>query len=73
MTLRSERIVLACSAPFLVGGLLALPIAASWAGKGAGAAMAIGASIALASTHTPIRGISLTLALLAAGALVWLS
>lgn len=67
-----ERAFLACSAPLLAGGLLALPLLGSWPGKAAAAAVAIGASAALATARTRLRCASLTLALLAATSLLWL-
>jgi hypothetical protein len=72
MPLRRDPILLALSAPFLAGGVNAMPVVSTWAGKGAAALVALGASAALATTRLPLRCAALAPALVASAVLVWL-
>jgi hypothetical protein len=69
-----ERAAVAASAPVMVAGLVAVAVAEGWAMRLGGAAMVIGASLALALTGPRARGIGWAMALLGATAVVavWL-
>jgi hypothetical protein len=69
-----ERAAVAVSAPVMVAGLVAVAVAETWAMRLGGAAMVIGASLALALTGPRARAIGWAVALLGATAVVtaWL-
>jgi hypothetical protein len=55
MRFKSELVALGVSAPFVIGGLLAVALASGWAAQAAGAATVLGGSVGLASGRWPAR------------------
>ncbi len=70
MRMKREQAVAAVSAPFMLGGLAAAALADSWPVRLGGAAMVIGASVALAVTERRARRIGWLIAALGAVAVV---
>lgn len=70
MRMKREQAVAAVSAPFMLGGLAAAALADSWPVRLGGAAMVIGASVALAVTERRARRMGWLLAALGAVAVI---
>lgn len=62
MRMTGEVVTVGLSAPFMLGGLVAVAVAETWAGQGAGFAAVIGGSIALASGRWRTRVLAWSLA-----------
>lgn len=65
-----ERAALAVSAPLLVGGLAAAALASDWPGRVGGAAMVMGAGLALALTSDRARWLAWALAVVGLAAVL---